>query len=1073
MFKIDLKDIIELSSNQDTYNAGVTLFKQGAVVKATLSESSNTFFLDCHINAGDKNQRAVAYLYPTGGVKGFNCTCTMGIWRGACSHVVAALRFLAEMDATDITRRWSGQIFDKLADDFKYLSIAEVEKEFQTDSEQYSMFPIIQFSREQVFLSFEIGLIGQRLYKTKNITELAERFRHNEVHEYGKKATIHHKRHLFDEKSRKLIDFFLSETNYLNGITRSTYDYGYLSNYTKNLGLFGNALDSFFDLYNGETVSVYGGGECTFTDDRPEFGIHVSQSNESTGLEVRISNNPLTLFTGSEYDYLKSETKFTRVSKLYSVTYKRIKNAVNERSDSTFLLDGVQATDFMSYIYPILRKCRMLSESGEQNDALFDCAVPELKAKLYFDTEDGIITCKPSFEYGSDKLNPLEDNPGKHRDLADEYRIIRTIENMGFIANPEKNVYELNDDDAIYEFYTTGIERLKQLCELFATNSFDRKVVPKDKEITYGIRLKGNLLEVDLSDIDYSAEELAAMYASISENKRYHKLTDGRFVGLENKSLEELTALVASLDITKRRKKDDKILTLPKYRALFLDKLSGEGIKKDKSFRNLIDEFKNFKESDNKPPEELVDILRPYQSIGYSWLKLLDKHGFGGVLADDMGLGKTLQVISVILEYVNTTPNHLPSIVVCPTSLLFNWHNEIKRFAPSLSVTVLSGTKEQRKLTLDLTQETGTDIYITTYDMLKRDIDSYDGVKFKYIIADEAQYIKNAATQNAQAVKSLDGEVRFALTGTPMENALSELWSIFDFVLPEYLYTSKKFSRDYETPIIKNENKSKAAELKRMISPFVLRRLKGDVLKELPDKIETTLYAEMTEEQRKLYTAYLLQAKGEFEALSGAGGFAKNQIAILALLTRLRQICCHPKLIDDNYANGSGKLETALDTIRIARDGGHRLLVFSQFTSMLSIITRAAEDEEFSYFYLDGATPSHERMRMVERFNGGERDMFFISLKAGGTGLNLTGADVVIQYDPWWNPAVMDQANDRAHRFGQKKTVTVYNLVAAGTIEERILDLHSRKRDLIDSVVGEGNSAIGRMTEEDVRELLG
>jgi SNF2 family DNA or RNA helicase len=347
--------------------------------------------------------------------------------------------------------------------------------------------------------------------------------------------------------------------------------------------------------------------------------------------------------------------------------------------------------------------------------------------------------------------------------------------------------------------------------------------------------------------------------------------------------------------------------------------------------------------------------------------------------------------------------------------------------------------------------------------MLKRDLEFYENMEFSYIIADEAQNIKNPDTQAAKSVKELKGRVRFALTGTPIENALTELWSIFDFIMPGYLYSAGKFSKLYETPIIKHNDTAAAAKLRNQIAPFVLRRIKKNVLKELPEKTETTLPAEMLPEQMKIYQANLLEAIGAFDGIKG------NTIHILAQLTRLRQICCHPAMFLEDYEGGSGKLALTLEIIQMALDSGHRILLFSQFTKMLSIIKEALSAE---YFYLDGAVKSKERIEMTERFNSGERDLFLISLKAGGTGLNLTGADVVIHYDPWWNSSVMTQASDRAHRYGQEKPVQVYNIVAKDTIEEKILKLQEKKRDLIDSVISEGGSFINLLSEEELRKLF-
>ncbi len=366
----------------------------------------------------------------------------------------------------------------------------------------------------------------------------------------------------------------------------------------------------------------------------------------------------------------------------------------------------------------------------------------------------------------------------------------------------------------------------------------------------------------------------------------------------------------------------------------------------------------------------------------------------------------------------------------------------------------------------------GADLIITSYALIKRDIEHYANRVFKYCILDEAQNIKNPNTIGAKAVKQIKASGHFALTGTPVENSLTELWSIFDFLMPGYLLNHNRFKSRFETPIVKDNNRAAMEDLRRHISPFVMRRMKKEVLRELPEKIEDKLSCQMTDAQRKLYLAYLLQARKEFQAEVKARGFEKSHIKILSILTRLRQICCHPALFIENYTGGSGKLDLLLEVLQDAIKGGHRILVFSQFTSMLHLIQRELNKAKIGCHYLDGSTPSEERMKLVHSFNAGSDEVFLVSLKAGGTGLNLTGADVVIHCDPWWNPAVEDQATDRAYRIGQKNTVQVIKLISKDSIEEKIYILQEKKRTLIDTVIKPGESFINKMSEEEIRGLF-
>ena len=443
-------------------------------------------------------------------------------------------------------------------------------------------------------------------------------------------------------------------------------------------------------------------------------------------------------------------------------------------------------------------------------------------------------------------------------------------------------------------------------------------------------------------------------------------------------------------------------------------------------------------------------------------MKRLATLGFGGILADDMGLGKTLQVIA----FVTGENTDKPSLIVTPSALIYNWLNEIRRFTPEARVLVVDGPKEERAKLVDSADD--YDFVITSYPMLRRDGALYQNREFAYCFIDEAQYIKNPKTMNARSVKNVNARVRFALTGTPIENSLMELWSIFDFVMKGYLYGTKEFRDRFEIPIAKNYDSGAADDLRAKIKPFILRRMKNDVLEELPEKIENTVYADLVPEQRRLYSAYLATAKSETAALLESG----SKMRVLTLLMRLRQICCHPALFDENYKKESGKLNALLDIVTGALASGHRVLIFSQFTSMLAIIRRQLDSMDISSFYIDGQTKPYERTEMAQRFNDGERGVFLISLKAGGTGLNLIGADTVIHFDPWWNPAVMDQASDRAYRIGQTRAVQVIRLASSGTIEEKILRLQESKRLLADDIIKMNEDSFASLSNEEILSLF-
>lgn len=441
------------------------------------------------------------------------------------------------------------------------------------------------------------------------------------------------------------------------------------------------------------------------------------------------------------------------------------------------------------------------------------------------------------------------------------------------------------------------------------------------------------------------------------------------------------------------------------------------------------------------------------------------------VIIDDVQNKNKQETIQDI--HSNKLETKKASLVVSPSSLTLNWQNEAKKFAKELKTLVIKGTAEQREKQIEKINQ--YDLVITSYDLLKRDIEIYQkrNCEFRYIIADEAQYLKNNNTKNAKAIKKIKADTRYALTGTPIENSLAELWSIFDFIMPGYLFTYKKFKTMYETPIVKEEDQQIMKKLKMLIEPFILRRNKKEVLTELPDKTITILNNEMGEEQKNMYLNYLAQAKQEIAEEIEINGYEKSQMQILTALTRLRQICCHPSLFIQDYDQGSSKLEQCMEVVQEGISSGHKILLFSGYTSMFEIIEKQLKQQNIKYFKLTGKTKIEERIKLVDEFNQNPAvKIFLISLKAGGTGLNLTGADMVIHYDPWWNLSTENQATDRAYRIGQKNNVQVYKLITKNTIEEKIYQLQQKKEKLVDNMLSTKTSFINKLTKDEIMSLF-
>ena len=611
--------------------------------------------------------------------------------------------------------------------------------------------------------------------------------------------------------------------------------------------------------------------------------------------------------------------------------------------------------------------------------------------------------------------------------------------------------------------------------EVLATDGFKNKQIKQPKISNIGIKINNGLLELDISKINIDISEIKDILKDYHVKKKYHKLKNGDFLDLSNnQDLNLLDEMTTTLDID-YSKVEEGIINLPINRSFYLEKLINSNQKihvaRNEKFTELINSIENSEISNNiKINQEFEGKLRDYQKVGYKWLKTLEMYKFGGILADDMGLGKTLQVIA-LLKSEAESKNRTTSIVVCPSTLALNWRAEIEKWCNSIKVLVVKGTAEERAENLKHYQD--YDLIITSYDLLKRDVENYEDKNFKFIIADEAQYIKNSSTQNATSLKSLKGETKFALTGTPIENSIAELWSIFDFIMPGYLYNYHKFKKKFEEPILKAEDQEALKRLKKLIRPFILRRVKKDVLTELPEKNITVMKNEMEKEQEKIYLSYLAQTRKEIAEELSDSSFEKSKFKILMLLTRLRQICCHPSLFLENYKGSSGKLKQCIDLVIDAIESGHKILIFSSYTSVFEILEKELNQLGIEYFKLVGNTPVSKRIEMVDDFNNNESvKIFLISLKAGGTGLNLTSADVVIHYDPWWNVSSENQATDRAYRIGQKNSVQVYKLITNNSIEEKINKMQERKEKLSKDVLSTEETFINKMSKEEILDLF-
>lgn len=729
----------------------------------------------------------------------------------------------------------------------------------------------------------------------------------------------------------------------------------------------------------------------------------------------------------------------------------------------------------MGELVPFLKLTGLVEISDELRRQLIQLP---LVARVYLDRSANgrDVVARAQFRYGDRTIDPFDETPlpenlprGEKlllRDAAAERKVLDALGAAGFIVS-KGHVY-LTGQEAIFSFVSEGVQHLQELAEVYLSNDFKR-MTPRKPKFAGKMRMNGSALELKFTQDGEPAQEILAIMEALARRRRYFRLKDGSFLDLS--AMDEWLPLADSIFEAAQAEgaesvaMGDDTIRLQAYRACYLQSLLeslGLPIEVDEktqaTVRLLTDPGQV---QDVKLPDGLS--LRPYQERGFQWLLALDRLHMGGVLADDMGLGKTVQVIALLMA---TRQEGQVSLVVAPTTLTYNWLSELGRFAPDLSVMVLGGSAAQRASQIRHVKEAhDVDVLITSYPLIRQDIEQLTTIEFRFAILDEAQHIKNAGSKGAQAVRQLQAQTRFALTGTPLENGVGELWSIFNFVLPGYLLSYSAFLRRYQ-------DGTDAEDLRRRISPFLMRRLKKEVLTELPDKIESVFTAQMSPEQAKVYEATMMRLRQRVDSIVKEKGFERGRTEVLAAITQLREICCHPSLVLDDYTGTSGKLDMLLDMLPEAIAKGRRVLLFSAFTSMLKILRRELDDAGYETMYLDGDTPAQRRVEMAEQFNAGQGQIFLISLKAGGTGLNLTGADMVIHYDPWWNPAAEDQATDRAYRIGQTRKVEVIRLVTHASIEEQVVALGQRKKALFDQLIKPGESMVGGLSPQEIMSLF-
>ena len=934
---------------------------------------------------------------------------------------------------------------------------------------EFTCMPFAYGYRKYMF-GIELKVGPKRLYIVQNIREFLERVERRQPYVFSKHFTYDPELHSFkiedDAILRQFIQICRNERLYRETSNASSVQPGRMSS-ERMLLIPPFSWAALFPLLTAAPSAQLA------LDGRIYEGVRISDEpiplqfefDEAPGEGYRLDVQGLDeIIVMEAYGLVLAEGKILKLPPESSQRLSELKQMLDSARTRQLRISADQIEPFIDKVIPGLMKLGTVRVAQAVSNRIMRIS---LKAKLYLDRVRDRLLAGLEFHYGDIVLNPLEERRTQRgegrilmRDGEKERAILELMEQSPFVRT--ESGYFLDGEDEEYEFMYRVLPELEKLAEVYATSAVKVRLhtghVPPKIRVDVDERTDWLDIKFDIDGIPEA--EIHKVLKSLEEKRRYHRLPNGALLPLESEEFQEIVRFMNEMGIRQTDVKGTE-MRLPAVRGLHLidSREQGRAVSLGKSLRRLLENMRNPDNLDFPPPESLAPVLRDYQKYGYGWLKTLAHYRFGGILADDMGLGKTLQSIAFLVSVLPELRNlGQPALVVAPASLLYNWRNELSRFAPEIRAVIADGSSAARARILK--ELSHADVVITSYPLLRRDILRYAGHAFHTLILDEAQAFKNYATQTAQAVKAIRARYRFALTGTPVENSLEELWSIFDAVFPELFPDRKAFGE------LSRETVARRAR------PFLLRRVKSDVLKELPEKIESLQASELLPEQKKLYVAYLAKLQKEALKHLDADTFQQNRIKILAGITRLRQLCCHPALFVEGYTGSSAKFEQMMELVEECRSAGRRMLVFSQFTEMLGLIGRELGYRGVPYFYLDGKTPSAERVERCRRFNEGERDMFLISLKAGGTGLNLTGADTVILYDLWWNPAVEQQAMDRAHRIGQKKVVQVIRLVTQGSVEDKMYELQQRKKNLIDEVIQPGEEGLSSLTERDVRELL-
>lgn len=992
---------------------------------------------------------------------------------GLCRHRIAVLFQYGSQSGEEIRIRTSPACRTMLSSYEKKRPFSEKENQKAAvvpAGKKLRMVPKLLCEGRNFRVEFRVGY--DRMYVIRDLISFFRSYKNGEALELGKSLIVENGENEYEEASLNLARLAcLQLDTYLRHKSAGTSNLAVYAEKIRSLELEESVADEYMELFADEGI------ECQFENGtsahmepvrenpRPEVLI-ASRGRE--GAHISIAQGWKAVF-GRKGMYLFFEGRIYICTEDYSRDLKPFFSAILHKAYPQIGHMDIGSRDlpaFRRYVLPYLEGYLPVTYDGIDME---EYASPNLTAGFFLDMlQGGVLTLTCEERYGSFSFNPVLTDQVPERILRDKEkeRQIHDTLTRYFHYRDVRGMMILEEDEILYEFLTHGIDELRALGDVYMTDAVQRVQVKQAPKLQVGMTFVENMMQLTFDSEGMDRLELSGLLQSYQQRKKYHRFSNGDLVRLEAELSDALHELAEGV-LQNTQKQEETRFLLPAWHGMYLDSLLQENgmVKLEESgeFKDMISRMAQARPEEYQVPPSMEHVLHGYQKYGYGWMKTLQSYHFGGILADDMGLGKTIQMIALLLA---DKKEERTSLIVCPASLIYNWQSEIRTFAPELSCLVISGQANEREKLLE--NYASYDVLVTSYDLVRRDLQTYLTCHFYYVVLDEAQYIKNYMTMNAKAVKQLHADYRMALTGTPIENRLSELWSIFDFLMPGYLYQYNRFHLLFG----QTRDGGKSIEgLRRMVAPFILRRKKKDVLKDLPEKYERVVYSGLEGTQRKLYQAAFLELKEQLSE-NGPSYSQENRMKVLAQLTRLRQICCDPSLCFEGYHGDSAKLDTCMELILRAVDSEHKVLLFSQFTSMLSIIGDRLKALGIDYLVLTGSTPKEERIELVNRFQTEAVPVFLISLKAGGTGLNLTAADIVIHYDPWWNMAAQNQATDRAHRLGQEKSVTVYRLIAKDTLEESILKLQEEKKQLSEDILSADFSSLASLSETELMGLI-